>query len=191
MTRLDFGKRALDESRIEKVVGNIALKLISIKASSSSVPGPVLYKKDVSAVLKRWMAISSSQNISEGKKHSVGTLHCQKAQRKMRERAIPSRGSDMGWNRETNQLPSSVEKLMKIYSDKTGAFLGPNAIVLYPVFVVSLDFTERSRRFLANHGYALSRIPIAELAERRREDEEPGGDEHDLCTGLHRQTQCL
>lgn len=116
---------------------------IVISGSGSSVCGAMLGKMKVVTVLRRQVAMSlsqdmffSSQNAPEGTDHPVATLHGQKAQTKVRGRAIPSRISEVWVNSKTNKLPRSFTGLIQIQSVKTATSLSFNALVGYLVHVL-------------------------------------------------------
>lgn len=104
----------------------------------------VLRKKNVLAVLRRTMAVSSLQDARRmfQKADGIRLVRCPpETQKWVRERLIALRSRDLCCNSETSQLPSPLAGLIQIYSDKTATSSKFDALVSYIVLVVSLNFT--------------------------------------------------
>lgn len=143
---VDDHKRILSDSRGEKLAEEVSIKKRLKSGSGSSVSGAELYRKDAFAVLRKQMATGSSQDVlfwiarCSGRHGACcwysGTLHGHKTQRRMRERFLASRSSDVWWDSEANQLPRLISGLIRIFSDKAATEQKFNATVPYPFHVV-------------------------------------------------------
>lgn len=95
-------KRTSNDSKNEDLAGECFAKEIMKVGSGSSLPGAVMYRRDARSVLRIQMAMSSSQGKSfssqddpKGMRHSVHTLHLQKSQRRVREKMMAWKSSDL------------------------------------------------------------------------------------------------
>lgn len=100
---IDDDKRILNDSRDEELAaGGFKTKIVRNETNSSAF-GAALYKKKVVAVLRRQIAISSSQDVvfssqeaPKGTWHRAGTLHRHKTKRKVREKLMALRTKTYG-----------------------------------------------------------------------------------------------
>lgn len=146
---------------------------------------------DVAAVLRSQMALGSSQNVlsssldvPEGTGYFVGTLQGQNAQGKMQRMMIASKSSDLWWNKEINQLPTSFAGLTQIYSEKTATPLKFIALILYSFLVGCPNLSKRRTRYLIDHGYTFLWFLLVGLAKLGVEDGNRDVDESVSLWGL-------
>lgn len=95
MSDIDYRKGILDHSKDELLAGEGLTKKIVKSGNHPSQSGAVLYKKDVAVIVRRQVAMTSSQgvffsprNASKGTRKSVRTLYRQKT-----EKQCPREGS--------------------------------------------------------------------------------------------------
>lgn len=143
-------KRILDDSRDEALAEQSSTRKTVRSESGSSVSVPLLCRNDVLSVLRRQMAISSSQDlfsrspsVQKETRHSAHTLYGHSTIRKMQKSMMESGSCDLWWNSETYQLPRSFPGTVQIYSDKTATLVIFNAYVAYLAETAWLTFTEK------------------------------------------------
>lgn len=88
----------------------------------------------------------SSQNVSKLEGHPAAALDERDTEKRIQKKAMRSAKSEMGWNSKSGDSPNSLAGVMQTYIDKTATSLKFSTFVVYLVYVLCLNLTERRKK---------------------------------------------
>lgn len=118
-----------------------------------------------------------SQIVLEHVQHLVAALHAQDGDSRVQGGMIGPARRKMRWNSKSEDLPRVYAGLIQTCSDTEATSPKLSALVAYRAHVMWLNFTQKERLYMTEHGHTLLRVLPFGAAELKYENGEHVVDE--------------